>query len=58
MTNRRCECGFRIGLVGAGCRYCQPQEYIDRLIEQLEELSYFVKQLEDAVPLQAGFMDK
>jgi len=26
-----------ISMLGDGCRYCQPQEYIDRLHEQAEE---------------------
>ena len=30
MTNK-CKCSLAISLNGDGCRYCQPQEYIDRL---------------------------
>jgi hypothetical protein len=26
-----------ISVLGDGCRYCQPQEYIDRLIEQMQD---------------------
>ena len=37
MTNK-CECTLAISLCGDGCRYCQPQEYIDRLHEQCEEI--------------------
>ena len=33
-----CKCDLRTKLVGDGCRYCNPQEYIDKLIESLEEL--------------------
>lgn len=33
----RCKCTMAISLTGDGCRYCQPQEYIDRLEEWLEE---------------------
>lgn len=32
-----CKCDLRTKLVGDGCRYCNPQEYIDHLIECLEE---------------------
>lgn len=32
-----CKCSLAISLVGDGCRYCQPQEYIDRLEEYLNE---------------------
>lgn len=34
----RCKCTMAISMVGDGCRYCQPQEYIDRLLEQIEDL--------------------
>ena len=33
----QCKCDLRTKLVGDGCRYCNPQEYIDNLIESLEE---------------------
>lgn len=33
----KCQCSFRVSMVGDGCRYCQPQEYIDRLHEQTED---------------------
>jgi hypothetical protein len=33
----KCKCDLRTKLVGDGCRYCNPQEYIDKLIETLEE---------------------
>lgn len=32
-----CKCSLSISLVGDRCRYCQPQEYIDRLEECLNE---------------------
>lgn len=31
---KKCTCTMAKSLTGDGCRYCQPQEYIDRLIEQ------------------------
>jgi hypothetical protein len=34
----KCQCDLRTKLVGDGCRYCNAQEYIDKLIESLEEL--------------------
>ena len=33
----RCACTFSQRVLGDGCRYCQPQEYIDRLHVILEE---------------------
>jgi hypothetical protein len=32
-----CKCSMAISVNGDGCRYCQPQEYIDKLSEWLEE---------------------
>jgi hypothetical protein len=32
-----CKCSMAISVNGDGCRYCQPQEYIDKLAEWLEE---------------------
>jgi hypothetical protein len=32
-----CKCSMSISMLGDGCRHCQPQEYIDRLIEMLDE---------------------
>ena len=34
----QCQCDLRIKLVGDGCRYCNPQEFIDHLIDELNEL--------------------
>ena len=36
-TDERCKCTMAISLTGDGCRYCQPQEYIDRLHESSED---------------------
>lgn len=33
----KCNCSMSIRLLGDGCRHCQPQEYIDRLGEWLED---------------------
>ncbi len=33
----KCQCDLRTKLVGDGCRYCNAQEYIDKLIEIIEE---------------------
>ena len=32
-----CRCSMSISVLGDGCRYCQHQEYIDRLSEMLDE---------------------
>lgn len=32
-----CKCSMSISMLGDGCRHCQPQEYIDRLGEMLDE---------------------
>ena len=33
----KCQCSLRVRLTGDGCRYCQPQEYIDRLHDSAKE---------------------
>lgn len=33
----KCNCSMSIRMLGDGCRYCQPQEHIDRLGEWLED---------------------
>ena len=33
----KCKCTMAISVNGDGCRYCQPQTYIDHLIETLDE---------------------
>ena len=38
----KCQCDLRTKLVGDGCRYCNAQEYIDKLIEALEEQRIWV----------------
>ena len=38
----KCQCDLRTKLVGDGCRYCNAQEYIDNLIEALEEQGTWV----------------
>jgi len=33
----KCACTLAISVLGDGCRYCQPQEYIDRMHEQMAD---------------------
>jgi hypothetical protein len=33
----QCKCSMSISVLGDGCRYCQPQEYIDRIHDQMED---------------------
>lgn len=40
-----CKCSFAIKMLGDGCRYCQPQEYIDRLIDWHEQDIYELKEI-------------
>ena len=32
-----CQCSMAISMLGDGCRYCQPQTYIEHLLETLED---------------------
>lgn len=36
-TKGTCQCTMAQSMVGDGCRYCQPQAYIDRLHDLMEE---------------------
>ena len=53
MNDKRCKCPTAISVLGDGCRYCQPQEYIDRLCETLTdevaEHTEWLEGLHDAV---------
>ena len=49
----KCECSMRISITGDGCRYCQPQEYIDRMGEWLDEERSEVERLNALVAMQA-----
>ena len=42
-----CKCSMSISLLGEGCRYCQPQEYINRVEEDLEDLERQLSKRED-----------
>lgn len=46
MTDK-CKCSFRIKMVGDGCRYCNPQYYIDILEDQAADDERRIKELED-----------
>jgi len=45
----KCQCDLRTKLVGDGCRYCNAQEYIDKLIEIIEEQRTWVGLTNDEV---------
>lgn len=47
-TPGTCQCSLAISLNGDGCRYCQPQGYIDRLHEQIDEDRASLQVAEDA----------
>lgn len=36
--DNRCKCSFTQYMLGDGCRYCQPQEYIDRLHDTIKDM--------------------
>ena len=36
-NNAKCKCTVSISVLGDGCRYCQPQTYIDMLVDQQED---------------------
>jgi hypothetical protein len=40
-----CQCTFTQSMLGEGCRKCQPQNYIDRLHDQIEDQYKEINQL-------------
>jgi len=48
VSTSKCKCPMAISMLGDGCRYCQPQEYIDRLEEWLGEERTRVAEFETA----------
>ena len=62
MTDKRCKCPMTISVLGDGCRYCQPQEHIDRLCETLEDevaehtewLEGLLKRVEDKYEIETA----
>ena len=49
MTHPKCKCSMSSRVRGDGCRYCLPQEYIDRLEEYLDEERQELKELTDHI---------
>lgn len=37
MSSEKCKCPLAIRLTGEGCRYCQPQNYIEHLVDQYDD---------------------
>ena len=59
----KCKCTFAIRMLGEGCRYCQPQEYIDRMHEQMADdaVSAYNRAIKDvaaAIRIGADELDK
>lgn len=42
-----CKCSLRQRALGDGCRYCNPQLFIDMLLEELEELREMEEWMEE-----------
>lgn len=52
MSDSRCKCTMAISMVGDGCRYCQPQEHIDRLGDIIDDMR------EEAEPTHYAVIDE
>lgn len=44
-----CNCSFSKSLLGSGCKFCQPEEYIKVLEDAIEEQQEYIKELEDEI---------
>ena len=51
MTDNRCKRSMSISLNGDGCRYCQPQELIDRLIDDLTDQQASIETMEEMLTI-------
>ena len=49
MSDEKCECDLRTRLVGDGCRYCNPQYYIDMLEELINEEGLMIREIAAAL---------
>ena len=48
-----CKCSLSIRVLGDGCRYCQPQTYIDFLERTVTELEQELQDKEDKEVIDA-----
>lgn len=53
-----CKCDLRTRAVGDGCRYCNPQEYIDKLHEQDADYKSEIANLEQQLRNMAALVEK
>lgn len=44
-----CNCTITKSLLGDGCKFCQPREYIKVLEDSIQEQQEYIKELEDKV---------
>lgn len=55
-SDERCKCSLAISMTGNGCRYCQPQTYIDMMQGEIEEARKQLASAETRIrELEAGY---
>ncbi len=52
-----CKCSMSISVLGDGCRYCQPQDHIDRLADALAEETALADHAEELAKLLEKLRD-
>jgi hypothetical protein len=53
-----CKCSMTISVLGDGCRYCQPQDQIDRLADALAEETAKADHAEKLAKAMQEFVDR
>ena len=57
-VSKKCTCDMRTSLVGDGCRYCNPQYYIEMLEDQIKEGDSLVEEIAKWLREAAPYLDE
>ena len=57
-VSKKCTCDMRTSLVGDGCRYCNPQYYIEMLEDQIKEGDPLIEEIAKWLREAAPYLDE